>query len=453
VKVRIEGVMLLVVALVAVGAYGAQGFLAHEQVSLEATLLGLDGLPLADTTVRLDNLVPGTEGSELGVPVAEATTDARGVFSMATDPSSLRPDGTGRYMLELETVAAARAAGFVYDFQALPPAQAGDSWRFDLPPLATPSSRAVVTPRQRVLARSVSSASTGPVFQAGHGLVAEAGRSAAPGVSPALDSGDLLSAPPGEDGADTETPEWGSGAETLPDGQFWSDPVTRRPVSDPAQADSPQTSCASGESTVWLPMDKYTYGFVPTKWAKTQGRATFSWVIAQSQQTELQIAVEVAGEWSATGMAGSIVQDSSLTMKPEWPHGVRQIFYIKWEFNKQQKACYMGKALGSYRLDVFRWMPYTPTGGSRQLDTAASVDCGGPGPAYHDPFAAPTTLTRNTTVTFSDFFTLAGIQLDTRQTTGSSQAFTIKPDAGKTAHACGNDASPMAAHFAKENGD
>lgn len=457
---RIELVMLVVVGLVAVAAYGAQGLLEHEEVSVRATLVGIDGLPIAATAVRLDNLVPGTEGSETGVPLAQTTTDDNGVFSLAADASSLKRDETGRYMLELETVAAPRADGFVYDFQAIPPTQSGESWQVDLPPVPPAQSSQPTTARGRTLARTVSSATTNVVFQARHGLIAAAGRTSVSGVpsrSLALgadgSSATILSAPVGEDGQDTETPESGTGAEVLPDGEFWADPTTGVRVSDPAKAQSSQTSCESSGTTIWLPMDRYRYNFVPTKWAKTQGQATFTWVIAQSQQTELQMAVEVAGEWSGAGMAGSIEQDSSLTMRPEWGHNVRQLFYIKWQFQKQQKACYMGKALGSYKLNVYRWVPYAPTGGNRQLDTTSSVNCGGSGPHFHDPFAAATTLTRDTTVTFTGFFSLVGILLNSRQTTGSSQAFTIEPDPGKTAHACGNDDGPMWAHFAKENGD
>jgi len=441
-----------------------------DQLNLSATLVGMDGLPVADTTVRLDNLVAGPGGSETGVPLAVTVTDGDGVFSFAADASQLERDATGSYILEIETLGASRADGFVFDFQAIPPAAPGGPWTPEMPSVAAAPGNVGSAQRSRVrraLARSVTTAGTSLVFQAHRGLVAAgdrtsvAGAKTRNGVAPSItgpgdgtgSSDPSMGAPSGEDGSTTQT-EDGTGAETLPSGYSWADPNTLQAVSDPSKAQSSATSCRPTESTWWNPIDKHRYNYVPTKWGKTQGKATLAWSISRTQQTQLSIALNVAGDWSKQGLTGSLEQDSNVTWAPTMAHDSRQLFDMKWEYNKEQKMCQPAvQEQLSYGLDVYRWVPDRPTGGNLKVDTAAIKACGGSGPAYHDPFSAPTSLTTSTTVTYSGFFEIGYAKLDVQQATGSSQTFSINPDSGKTAHACGNDDSPLYAHFAKEDGD
>lgn len=464
------------VAPLAIQSYSAEASSATTpQVRISATLEGLNGLPLGHTLVRLDNLVAGPDGREVTRPLTETLTNRRGTFYVAADAWRLKKDATGSYMLELETIAAPAASGFVYDFRALPPRRTSGRWTVEMPPVIPESRRlawAAGRPEtDRVLARSVGAATTPLVFQVRRGLVASGQQSSIPGTSKRTIVGPDLTNPPGGGGSgtlggfsgdmvappgETSTAETtdGSGTETLPSGDYWVDPISLAQVSDPLQAQSKNTSCRATEDAQWQPIDSYRYNWVPTKWGKTESRGSLRWKIGQTQQTDLQGVIDIAGDYGTLSFMGSESETSSIDAEPKIPNNSRQLVEMHWKYQKEQKICVpAAEEQGAYGLNVYRWVPDQWTGGNRLLDTSSGVSCGGSGPAYHDTYGSTTTLSKDTTVTYDAFYTIANVELDVKQADTSAQTFSIIPNSGTNVNACGSDGSPLVASFAKEDGD
>ena len=216
-------------------------------------------------------------------------------------------------------------------------------------------------------------------------------------------------------------------------------------------ASSSRTSCSSGQVSSWFATGKKKYPYVPTKYAKTTSRARFTWVFRRSNETAMEVSMEVGGDSGKGGLTYSQKNKSYTEWTWAAPRRSTRIYKIKWLHLKQQKACKNAVPQSSNwtLIDVYRWAPWEPRIGNVDPKTSDTFTCG-KGPEYVDRIAGEVTVSKDSEVNLRGFFSVAGVTLNANQTDGSSQVFNVKNVARKTAKICGYDAAPETAKLVKE---
>lgn len=217
-------------------------------------------------------------------------------------------------------------------------------------------------------------------------------------------------------------------------------------------ARSGQTSCNSDEITSWFATGKFRYPYVPTKYIHTGSRGKFSWDLGQSNQTAMEVSMEIAGKAGKGGLMYSISNSSSTNWQYSAPASSNQVFRIKWKQQKFQKAC-RDTVPGSspwHKIDVYRWTPDEPLIGNKATDVEDTFKCAGTGPAYSDWIASKVSVATSSSVNLRGFFSVAGVTLNANQTDASEQVFTIEPRGNRDVRVCGYDDTPKYAKLVKE---
>lgn len=416
-------------------------------VALDGWLVAADGRPLGGRTLSLGYASAATPTSDVGVTrFASAVTAADGSFHLAGDVPDLRgnvatsPDAWAQ--LELA------GSGVAYNFPAVVDEEDPSVLRLrisaDTPVVGNPEAangyELVVSPADGgavdVSAEEASRVPGGPARTRKLAKVERGGaatRSAdASSVAAAVDDGGSLEpAPAGE----TDTDESTAGTDT----------------DTAAGVDS--TDCRSGYTKYWEPKDITKQGWVPSKWFRTQDKGQLAWEIQRTHETSMQIAYTATGKQWSGGLTGAKTQSSSMTLKPKVNNNVRKLFKLHFEYQKERAYClyYEIEAPVAYKyyLNHWRWTPTRLTG-SQMFNTTVANPCGGVGPAYMDTFGAEMSVARSSVVTYSNWFTIAGVKLDARSVDGAYEAFYIKPNDGKNVKLCGNNDEPLYADQVQE---
>ncbi len=423
-------------------------------IAISGTLLDADGAAVRAGQVSLSALV--TEGRwTTAVPVADDVTSGTGRFDLVTDRASL-PAGAVRgkaASLELTYTAAPGEKGLVYEVTATRSGSTG-SWQLELPGDA--------------VTRTNSAAATGfdLSFQVGTGLVtsgstvgrhahtlAAAATRTGPVDAGSVDVGAVLKAPKGARPRMRERTRVVDARPPVPKGVRLvpASANTRAATTTGGPNQSSATSCppdmpASG----WTGLQVFKWNYAPAKLMITKNRGNLGFVIGRSHETKLQVTMDVGGDKYAGGFTGAIDNKSEMTAEPTVGKGQKKLWKLKWRYQKFQKWCMPASGTWIQFLDVYKWRPKNPTGGNRKDSTTLGVKCGGKGPKYNDFFGAKTTISKDTTVTFNGFFTIALVRLDARQQDKSQQRFWIKPAGSANVKACGNNDAPLFADLARE---
>lgn len=398
-------------------------------------LLDADGEPLSEGTLTLNVLEPLAEdGDVVASRVADSVVTAGdGYFDLSTDVSGAVRDWAGRVQLELVYQSAPGEPGLVYDFPASPPFEPGTPWTIEVP------GSVHVSPEAGTLN------GFDLVFMLGNGaltaeqlldpdLVADTVIGLLPELTMSTATDDSITVPNGE--SDAEESE----------GLDIDEPAVRLPTAS-------STSCPSPYTMFWDAKDVFRYNYVPTKWFRTRDNSRQQWVYERSHESTFGLAFDADGSKYQGGMAGSRYEKTGLSFKPEVGNNAHQFFKVRTKYQKWRAYCYYSEIeqpyTDSYWLDLWKWAPRELTGGNKKVDTSSSITCGD-GPEYVDSFGAETTISRESSASYNNSFTIIGVRLDSRTLDRSYQSFTVYPDAGVNAKYCGSNKAPMYANFAKE---
>lgn len=415
---------------------------------LSGYLLTEQGQPRSDRKVTLNALELLPNGDYVSRPIDSAITAANGRFELAADLSGVQLlNGDAR--LEFIYQALPGEPGFYYPFMATPGDAVGEPWTVPLPNgVAQVANSSVVGGTDVFFMLGKGALDAGQVLQAmpsvaGKMLTGDlfASDSRSTAVAAAGGSGSILNVPDGESGRTVEEEE-GS--------QRWDAPAV-------VPRGSSNIACKDYEQTLWDRRDDFRYDFVPNKYMRTLGKSSQTWRIARTWESSFQLGINVNGTKYGGALWGNTIQTDNISSAPTAGPNQRVFWMIKEKYQKFRAYCHYDEGpegnpdhAYNYDLDVWRWEPIKWTGGNIWSDTGSFFSCGGTGAAYTDQFAAPTTISRDTTVTFGGGFSIVGIKLDSRSSDMSSQTLTVTPVSGKTPKYCGDTGAPLYANLAKE---
>lgn len=211
------------------------------------------------------------------------------------------------------------------------------------------------------------------------------------------------------------------------------------------------TDCASGYSKMWIDQDKFT-GLGPQQVDADSVKGPPSLGVERTNETTMQVAYTTPSSGWVGGFTGSSTQSSSISWKPSVANDAWKVFKIHWEYQRQRAECVYFEPETGYTsicwLNHWRWSPTRVTG-NKLLDTQSAVTCGS-GARYRDTFGAETSIAPGGVVTFSGWFTVAGVKLDARSADGDYEKFSIWPNANTNVTACGNNDEPLYADLVQE---
>ena len=390
-----------------------------DNIILVGRLLAADGTSAGSVAVEVSRLVnrapaPGSPvpiGTQDIVVVGTATTDEQGYFSVSAQ--SVDPTATYEFNADVGGVAT------MYDFA--PSGAAGTDGSSALTQVSGPAVPAAV------------------VLQAGRGpLVSRTGSPLRLGPNPPPPLAALASPVNGTgfdpvDDMTTATPrgfaaeqDFG-GNDTEVDVDYVEPGV--QVVAAPAYAG------AGCRVYKWEPTNKYKYASVPIRAVDTGYHSHQTLIYHTAKATQVGVALTgVDGDISG-GVAYGVAASSGQTN--EWRAGNNNLSskWVTWSYRKYHKYCHVLHT-GQYDpVDDYKWAGIDASGGSRSVARIPGITC-----PYAQTIRSRTTFDGEVTVTWSGWYSVAGVTLNDKQTQQTQVAVTVRPDRGETRpRYCGTD--------------
>jgi hypothetical protein len=401
---RLRRFLLCTATAVVVGGLSvntSDSYGAPDNTILVGRLLAPDGTPAGSVSVEVSRLVnrapaPGSPvpiGTQDIVTVGTAKTDEQGYFSVPA--TSIDPSVTYEFNAEVDGVTA------MYDFVPTSAAGAGGS-----PALAQEGAPAAV------------------VIQAGRGpLVDKAGSPlrVGPKAPPALAA---LAAPAEAAGTRSTAPP-GFAAERDFGGNDTDADIDY--VESGLQVVDPPTAAGAGCRVYkWEPTNRYKYASVPIRAVDTGYNSHQTVFYHTAKSTQVGVALTgVDGDISG-GVAYGV--EASSGQSNEWKAGNNNLSskWVTWSYRKYHKYCHILRTGQYYPVDDYKWAGIDASGGSRSVARIPGIGC-----PYAQTIRSKTTFDGSVTVTWSGWYSVAGVTLNDKQTQQNEVAVTVRPDPGE----------------------
>lgn len=394
---------------------------------LSGTVVGESLLPLggAQVIVRVEKDETFPTNLTRQYEIARTTTDEQGNFELSANldaPATVFEDGSVR--LEIMTVAADKVRRYL--LSATPPSSTAQHWTWPSAPDAQ-----IMDPHS----------SARPQEMVGQPITDLAFR-IAEGESVAMNtSGESIQSPDIVDSG-TEASDTEDQIDTLSDSLTKASGTTAavdlaRTVSDPA--------C----SGYWEPMGVFRARQVPVHWNFLANRSKVKFEWGTTQKTRMEVGYAGTGSNYAGGFSASTQNESSANLTKSWdgPY-TKRFFAVQWKYEKQRFYC-IKYEVGAVDSGERRWVPHHWTTGTSSIASEYDFTCSNANKVRIT--ADEVRIANNRSVTFSGFFSIAGVKLDATQ---SYETRHVNHWILKTGHSyfdmCGNGADPGAASIAKE---
>ncbi|HEX3930390.1 MAG TPA: hypothetical protein VHW64_06775 [Nocardioides sp.] len=164
---------------------------------------------------------------------------------------------------------------------------------------------------------------------------------------------------------------------------------------------------------------------LPVRGVLTASHSSQAYTYQTSNETRAGGALDAAGETSALSLMHGTGDTWSQTIT--WPrtklgNDTTWALFVQWDFEKWQAWCpWTGGRV--VKMNVTAWWPWEVAGGSSHKATPMAVACN-----YRHTVDGKTTLTDAHTESWSGWFSILGVSLDTATTQGTKTAVTIVPD-------------------------
>jgi hypothetical protein len=419
---RLRRFLLFTAAAVVVGGLNAHtpdSYGSSDNTILVGRLLAADGTPADSVAVEVSKLVnraptPGSPvpiGTQDIVVVGTATTDEQGYFSVPA--TSIDPSVTYEFNADVGGVAT------MYDFAPTFAAVTGGS-----PALALESAPAAPDAVVLQAGRGPLVSSTGLPLRVGPNpppaLALQA--SAANGTGLESAEGTRSTAPPGF----AAEQDFG-GNDTDADIDYVEPGL--EVVDPPAEA---RAGCLVYK---WEPTNKYKYASVPIRAVDTGYHSHQTVFYHTAKSTQVGVALTgVDGDISA-GVAYGV--EASSGQSNEWRAGNNNLSskWVTWSYRRYHKYCHVLHTGQYYPVDEYKWAGIDASGGSRSVARIPGIGC-----PYEQTIRSKTTFDGSVTVTWSGWYSVAGVSLNDKQTQQNEVAVTVRPDPGeKRPRYCGTN--------------
>lgn len=406
------GVLALIAPIAAAFASSANAApTAAAPTVAEGQILRADGSPAPGVRVNLGAMITYPQGWDMPAPIGTTVTDSTGHWSI----QSLKTPPASTTSMEIAAVVDGRIV--IHDYDPFP--------------AAGPSAGSTAKRMAAVADTGLRPADV--TLQVGVGEVTPGGRVAPPATT-ATATTTVTAMSDGTDQAlatDVEAAEDSTGPldapTSIPDGAYDSSRV--------------------GSCCFWANLNEYKKVWVPLKVSRTLSHSVLHYNFKTSTQTDLEIVVTASGDVSSGGLSGSLKEDTSMTLSPDWPHNTSKLVKAQWQYRRQRAWTYGGPPPSDppTPTNTYRWKANKPLGYTKSLDNNPTFDCKTSG-----PIGSKVTMDNTTSVTWGGWYSIAGFSLDDKQTQSTQTSLTIDPDDGETARYCGSGSTLATSPFLRE---
>lgn len=376
--------------------------------SVTGTLLDASGKPAAGATVELSAVPPAIGNPDAPiVPLtfAEATTDSDGSFVLDGIPPGLAGLRHGTGAVELMITGSVGDHAVYHSLLAAPPTDNDGPWTAE----GQDTGLAPVT------------------------LQIGAGALEASDIAAAIQAGEPVEpAPVGDEETPTESDLIPGAALTAAAG----------------------SKCRSGYFVYLVPQDVYQRRFPPIQRLRTRAHSVQRYEFETTGRTQLEVAWTGDGGNYAGGFTYSRESQQSLGYRWTQKNRLKQVLRPEWEYRRYRVKCIEsdgGYNPDSYLTNTYQWRANRLTTGGRLTDSEASWTCAA-GKTVRMP--VETWVAKSSTVVWDNWFSVATVKLNSRQTNTSSHKLTVIPDSGeRSPRICGDSGYPDESNRIKERVD